>query len=228
MSCNHQLVIEHISDYVENGSGKNNMSPELKTQIESALSNCSECNETYHQCVKMYQMSHQWQDETAPEWHRTRYAVRPPVQTGSWLNWSALATSSLAILMVVFQLEVSSGINGLHISFGGGQTESKIASLVDIQLAEYKTEQEKLFQAKLENELEKQDSKNKLRMATWMDKNRQERQEDLKFVMSGWQSQRFEDRKLIDQQVAYLADNQIENNQVINQLIQKVGVTTPE
>ena len=41
--------------------------------------------------------------------------------------------------------------------------------------------------------------------------------------MTGWQSQRYEDLKNVDQRFAYLADNQIENNQAINQLIQSVG-----
>jgi len=223
MLCDHQLVIEHVNDYVED-----KVSIELKQQMEQTFEKCSDCRETYQQCVKMYQMSHNWQEQAVPEWHRTSFAVRPPVKSSNWLNWSSLATSSLAILMVIFQLEINSGVNGVTISFGGNQAESKIATMVESQLAEYKNQQQKQFQIKMENELEKQDTRTKLRLATWMEKNREERQQDLKFVMSGWQSQRFEDRKLIDQQVAYLADNQIENNQVINQLMQKVAVANPE
>jgi preprotein translocase subunit SecD len=60
-------------------------------------------------------------------------------------------------------------------------------------------------------------------LANWIEKNRDERQQDIKFVMTGWQSQRYEDLKNVDQRFAYLADNQIENNQAINQLIQSVG-----
>jgi hypothetical protein len=218
MLCDHQLVIDHINDYVEN-----KLSPEIKRQMEAVLQNCSDCQAIHKQCLDLYQMSHEWQAQHVPEWHRTSYAVRPPVKTSNWLNWGAMATSSLAILMVVFQLEISSGDTGLMISFGGNQTEAKIAKMVESQLADYKIEQGKSFQVKLTDALEKQENRTKLRLANWLENNRDERQQDIKFVMTGWQSQRYEDQKSVDRQLSYIADNQIENNQVINQLIQSVS-----
>ncbi len=218
MLCDHQLVIEHINDYVED-----KLSPEIKRQMEVVFDSCPDCQATYQQCLELYQMSHAWQSQNVPEWHRTSFAVRPPVKNTSWLNWGAVATSSLAILMVVFQLEISSGETGLMISFGGNQSEAKIASMVESQLTDYKNEQEKIFQVKLTDALEKQDNRTKLRLANWLEKSRDERQQDIKFVMTGWQSQRYEDQKSVDRQLSYIADNQIENNQVINQLIQSVA-----
>ena len=120
MLCDHQLVIEHINDYVEQ-----KMSSDLKHQMEEKFESCSDCLATYHQCKELYQMSDDWQQQEVPEWHRTRFAVRPPVRISNWLNWSALATSTLAIMMVVFQLEVNVGNTGLMISFGGNQNEAK-------------------------------------------------------------------------------------------------------
>ncbi len=218
MLCDHQLVIDHVNDYVEN-----KVSPEIKHQMESVLENCPDCQATYQQCLRMYQMSYEWQSQEVPDWHRTSYAVRPPTKNTSWLNWGAMATSSLAILMVVFQLEINSGDTGLTISFGGNQAESKIAQMVDEQLVKYKENQDVLFEAKLTAALEKQDDRTKLRLASWQEKNRDERQQDIKFVLTGWQSQRYEDQKNVDRQLSYIADNQIENNQVINQLVQSVG-----
>jgi len=220
MLCDHQLVIDHINDYIEN-----KVSPELKAQIDSSLSHCVDCQATHRQCLELYQMSHQWQAQAVPDWHRTNFAVRPPVKQNQWFNWGAMATSSLAILMVVFQLEINSGDAGLTISFGGNQTESKIERMVEEQLTTYKGEQAKLFQVKLENALEQQDTRTKLRLASWIEKNRDERQQDIKFIMTGWQSQRYEDQKNADQRFAYIADNQIENNQAINQLMQTAGST---
>lgn len=218
MLCDHQLVIEHINDYVED-----KLSPELKRQMEVTFDSCPDCQATYKQCLELYQMSHAWQSQNVPEWHRTSFAVRPPVKNTSWMNWGAMATSSLAILMVVFQLEISTGDTGLMISFGGNQSEAKIAKMVESQLANYKIEQEKVFQVKLDGALERQNDQTKLRLANWLEKNRDERQQDIKFVMTGWQSQRYEDQKNVDRQLSYIADNQIENNQVINQLVQSVA-----
>jgi len=218
MLCDHQLVIDHINDYVENKA-----SPEIKQQLEIALQKCPDCQATYRQCLELYQMSHQWQSQAVPEWHRTSYAVRPPIRNTGWLNWGAMATSTLAILMVVFQLEITNNDSGLMISFGGNQTEAKIAKQVESQLAEYKTTQDQIFLTKLNTALEKQDNRTKLRLANWREKNRDERQQDIKFVMTGWQSQRYEDQQSADKRFAYIADNQIENNQAINELYQSVG-----
>jgi len=221
MLCDHQLVIDHINDYVEDADGK--LSSEIKQQMEQVLATCPDCQATYRQCLDLYQMSHEWQSQNVPEWHRTRYAVRPPMKHSSWLNWGAMATSTVAILMVVFQLEISGGESGFTVSFGGNQTEAKIANMVESQLEIYKKEQDQIFLVRLNDALEKQDTKTKLRLANWLEKNRDERQQDIKFVMTGWQSQRYEDQKMVDKQLSYIADNQIENNQIINQLARSVA-----
>lgn len=217
MLCDHQLVVQHINDYVDN-----KLSQDMRKQVHQAISNCDDCHSTYQQCLEIQQMAHAWQPEPTPEWHRTKFAVRPPVKQNSWLNWGSMATSTLAILMVIFQLEINSTEAGINISFGGNQAESKIENMVATQLAAYKAEQDKIFQVKLDDALEKQDNKTKLRLATWLEKNRDERQQDIKFVMTGWQSQRYQDQLDADKRFAFFADNQIENNQAINQLIQTV------
>ncbi|MGB0495962.1 MAG: anti-sigma factor family protein [Kangiellaceae bacterium] len=217
-NCNHQLVIEHIHDYIEG-----NLVAEMKRQVESMLDHCSECQSTHKQYLEMHQLSYQWQEQDVPDWHRTRYAVRPPIKQSFWLNWSAMATSTLAILMVVFQLELTTSERGLTVSFGGSQTEEKISKLVDEQLTNYKSTLDKSFDLKLNVALEKQNNLTKIRLADWLEKNRSERQQDINFVMTGWQSQRYEDQKQVDQQLSYIADNQIENNQAINQLFNSVN-----
>ena len=211
--CNHQLVIEHIDSYIDG-----NISMQLKKEIENRLEQCSECQSTHQQYLEMHQLSHQWQEQDTPDWHRVKYAIRPPVKQSNWMNWGAMATSTLAILMVVFQLEIVNSDLGLTISFGGGQTEDKISKQVELQLANYKSNLDQTFETKLNVALDKQNNLTKIRLANWLEKNRSERQQDIKFVMTGWQSQRYEDQKLVDQQISYLADNQIENNQAINQL----------
>jgi len=216
--CNHQLVIEHIDSYIEG-----DLSSEVKREIDNILDNCNECQSIHQQYLGMHQLSHQWQEKDVPEWHRVKYAIRPPVKKSNWLNWGAMATSAMAILMVVFQLEIVNSNSGLTISFGGSQTEEKISKLVEIQLASYKSKLDESLDNQLNTALEKQTNLNKIRLADWLEKNRSERQQDIKFVMTGWQSQRYEDQKQVDQQLSYIADNQIENNQAINQLFKSVS-----
>jgi len=217
MSCDHQLVIDHVNDYIEN-----KVPADLKQQLEENFKSCADCLNTYQQCKALYQMSSDWQQQEVPAWHRTSFAVRPPVRTSSWLNWSALASSTLAILMVVFQLEVNVGNSGLMISFGGNQNEAKITEMVATQLATYKEQQDNAIQLELAAAFERQENKTSLHLASWIEKNRDERQQEIKFVMRGWQSQRFDDQQKVDRQLSYMADNQIENNQAINQLFQSI------
>ncbi|PCI72870.1 MAG: hypothetical protein COB38_02730 [Gammaproteobacteria bacterium] len=216
--CNHQLFIEHIDSYIEG-----NLSSEVKREIDKILDNCSECQSTHQQYLEMHQLSHQWQEQDVPQWHRVKHAVRPPVKQTNWLNWGAMATSTMAILMVVFQLEIVNSDRGLTISFGGSQTEEKISKLVESQLENYKHKLDVSFEKQLNVAFEKQNNLSKIRFANWIEKNRSERQQDIKFVMTGWQSQRYEDQKQVDQQLSYIADNQIENNQAINQLFQSAA-----
>lgn len=217
MSCDHQFVNEHVNGYLENKT-----STEINSQLEQKISHCSDCLATYQQCQELYQMANNWQPQEVPEWHRTRFAVRPPVRTSNWLNWSALASSTLAILMVVFQLEINSGDSGLMISFGGNQNEAKVTQMVAAHLAAYKEQQDNAIQLELAAAFERQEDKTSLHLASWIEKNRDERQQEIKFVMRGWQSQRFDDQQKVDRQLSYMADNQIENNQAINQLFQSI------
>jgi hypothetical protein len=217
MHCDHQLVIDHINDYIE-GADKC-LSSELKQQIELSLQNCSSCQSSYQQSLALYQMSHDWQQQEVPHWHRTSYAVRPPTKHSSWVSWSALAFSSTAIIVLLLQPHIRSNERGISVSFGGSQSEIEINRIVESRLSEYKKEQNVIFLNRLSVALEEQNNQTNLRLTNWLEKNRYERQQDIKFVMTGWQSQRYQDQQLVDRQLSYIAENQIENNNIINQLI---------
>lgn len=213
MLCDHQIVSEHLLDYIDD-----KLSPTVRKQVEQAMSQCETCQSTYHQAITLHQGAHQWQEEPVPEWHRTEYAVRPRQQTSNWLNWAALATSTLAIMMVVFQVQISTNENGLQIAFGANN--SQIDALVEERLEDYKRKQNLLLDARFVAESDKQTAANKMMMADLLEKTRDERRDDLNFIVTGIQTQRLEDQQNTQKRLSYLAENQIENAQYINQLIQ--------
>jgi len=219
MSCDHQFVIEYIDDYLAQ-----KLEPELSNKIQSNCEACSQCQHILEQSNKLFQAAEEWQAENVAPWHRTQYVARPHLSAQRWLSWSALATSGLAILMVLFQLNINYSDSGLAITFGQKASDQIIKQQVQQQLAEYQEQQSLLFDKKMQIAIKEQDSIARLRLAEWLEKNRIERQQDIRFVMTGWQSQRYHDQEVVDQQLSYIAENQIANNQAINQLLQTTSI----
>jgi hypothetical protein len=217
MQCNHKIISEHLYDYIDN-----NLSPTTQKHFEQALSQCESCQSVYQQALNLHQSSHQWIEQKVPEWHRTEYAVRPRQNAPVWLNWGALVTSVVAILMVVFQVQITANDNGVNIAFGSN-SNAQVAAIVEQQMKQYKEEQELLLDARFVAENDKQLTINKLMVANAMEKTRDERRDDLNFLVTGIQTQRYEDQNKVEKRLAYLADNQIENNQYINQLVKSAN-----
>lgn len=218
MLCDHQLVTNHLIDYIDG-----NLTPKVRKQVEQAINECPTCQSTYQQAVSMAQTASQWQEQAVPEWHRTEYAVRPRQQASGWLNWTALATSALAILMVVFQVQISANDGGLQIAFG--TSNNQIDAIVEERLNEYKKQQALMLDARFVAESDKQTAANKIMMADLLEKTRDERRDDLNFIVTGIQTQRLEDQQKTQKRFSYLAENQIENAQYINQLIQSANLS---
>ncbi len=128
----------------------------------------------------------------------------------------------MAVCLVVFQFEVSVD-DGLLIGFGGSQSDARIQELLAQQLDEFQTQQNLALQIQLDDYTEFQNLNNQLVLSDWLDRNREERQNDLNFLMSSWEAQRFQDRQRVNQQLDILASNQINSNEYLNELGQTVG-----
>lgn len=218
MSCDHKLIAEHVSDYIEN-----NLPPYLRRQCDEALQQCQHCQETVQKAQAIYHLAQDWEDLPVPEWSRARHVLRPAVRQINWPNWAALACSMLAVVLVVFQLEIRVD-QGLHISFGGTQSEARLQQLLAQEIEAYEARQDLALEARFDQYTELQDINNQLLLAEWTERNREERQDDLNFLMSGWQNQRQQDRQLINQQLSSLAENQIDSNEYLNELMLTVGL----
>jgi len=219
MPCNHQLVCEYLSDYLDN-----RLTASLRNRFEQCIAECSQCRHTLEQALQLQQSAARWRDEPVPEWHRTAFAVKPRPRLSYWLNWSALATSTLAIFLVLFQVQIQSNAEGFQVTFGD-QTHVRVEALVEKRLAEYRQQQQSLLDARLLAQEEKLGTAQRLAFADLLEKTRDERRSDLNFLVTGIQTQRFEDQQKVDRRLTALVDNQLENNQYINQLIQSANLS---
>ncbi len=219
MSCDHELIAAHVCDYIDNTA-----SPELRARCELVLHNCAQCRDTVARALAFQGMAQNWQDQPVPDWQRARFAVPVPKPSANWLNWSALATSCLALLLVVLQVQIST-VNGLSISFGHGQQEARLQQLLADQLAAYKVEQDQFLEDEFVEFAEQQETSNLLNLAQAMDQNRAERRQELSFIMSDFETRRLTEQQAVAEQLNELASNQIEDNQNLNTLMRLVATS---
>ena len=219
MSCDHKFIQENFMEFLE---GK--LAPALEAKGQAILDECPHCAETCARARHLYRLGEQWPERKVPDWHRTAFAVKPPVRETGWLSWAAMATSCIAVLLVVFRLEMTTG-NGLTISFGGGQAEQRMEQMLAATIAQYQLEQDALLTARLDNFIQDQELANQLQLSEWSDNNRQERRNDMNFIMSAWETQRFQDQRQINSRLNTLASSQIESDQYINDLARNVNNT---
>tara|TARA_R110000772_G_scaffold14417_10_gene41682 strand:+ start:339 stop:1010 length:672 start_codon:yes stop_codon:yes gene_type:complete len=218
MSCDHKLIAEHLTAYIE-GS----LPQHLSSQCEAVLEDCLHCQQSLDKAQEIYRLAQDWQEQSVPPWSRMQHAVRPPHRQLSWHSWTALACSLLAVCLVVLQLEVRVD-DGLHISFGGKQSEAQLQELLALELQQYQSRQNLAVTTQIEEYIALQNLNNQMLLTEWMDRNREERQDDLNFLMSGWESQRSLDRQRVNQQLNILAENQIDSNDYLNNLLRTVGL----
>lgn len=219
MSCDHQLIAEHVCDYIDG-----TLPPAVRARCDAALQHCAHCRDVHAQARELQMLAGSWREQPVPDWNRARFAVAPARHAhGSWPAWSALAASIVAIVLVLLRVEVSTA-NGLLISFGGTQMESRVQALVAAELERHATAQDLLLEARLDEFSADQITASQLLFARWQETIRTERRQELGLLVASWQSQRFEDRQEIDSRLTSLASDQIENNQYLNALLRNAAL----
>jgi 23S rRNA pseudoU1915 N3-methylase RlmH len=121
--------------------------------------------------------------------------------------------------MVIFNVQLISNESGLHISFAGAPEQQQVKSIVQSETAKL----EQAFNKKLQLALNAQQASTRLMLADWLEKTRQERRDDLNFLITGIQTQRLEDQQELESRLSLIAENQLQNSQFINQFIQSAA-----
>jgi hypothetical protein len=215
MSCDHSLLEQHLFDYLEQRT-----TPQTTSAITQAIERCEHCHELYLSALNVRNMTHHWQEQSVPHWHRTRYAVaRSSKTTWNWLNALSLTTSVLALLMVLFRVEFTTSEHGFTVSFGGKTTQAQWAQMVEQKFDQLALQQIDYIENRFKEQRLQQASDNQQLLAKLLQHNRQERRQDLNLLMASWLQQRDLDQQKFNQRVAYLLENQIENNRYLNQIL---------
>ncbi len=220
MSCDHQLLSDHVMDYLEG------LLPlGMAARCEQAIRHCPRCREIHQQASAFHRLAGRWQDQPVPEWHRARFAAAPPRQQNEWFNWGALGTSMATLLLVLLQVQVSIA-DGLHITFGGRGTELLVEQAVEERLAAQQQWQDMLLAIRLEEYAERQQTLTQLALAQWGESNRAERRQELNLLLSSWESQRYQDQEFFEDELNRLAASQVEYDIYLNALMRNISFPT--
>ncbi|MEE4245740.1 MAG: anti-sigma factor [Kangiellaceae bacterium] len=215
MSCDHKIVEDYLFEYLDQ-----TLAPSLTRAVEQAIDGCPECKATYLAAAEAQQMERHWQEQPVPEWHRTRFAVAKPTRVSwQWMNGLSLATSALAIMLVLFRVEFISTDTGLTVSFAGKGSKAEVTDLINQHMSQIALEQVKYIDNRFREQKLQMVSDNQQMVNTLLAHNRQERRQDMNTLMASWLKQRDQDQAKINQRVDYVVDNQIENNKVLNQVM---------
>ncbi len=215
MSCDHSLVETYLFDYIDS-----TLEPSTARAFEQAIDHCEHCKNLYHSAVTTQQWQRDWKEVPVPDWHRTRFAVSKPKAHGwSWLNGLSLATSTLALLMVLFRVEIINGPTGFTVSFAGKGSQYQVSQLMEERFDELAERQVSYIDNRFEEFNLQQVADHKELVSTVLQYGRDERRQDLNLLMASWLQQRDDDRQKLNQRVDYILDNQIENNRYLNQVL---------
>jgi len=215
MPCDHALVEQHLFDYLDSA-----VEPSVARAIEKSIDDCEHCRDLYQSAVSTQQMQARWQEQPVPDWHRTNFAVpKRSRNTWTWPNRLSLATSMLALFMVIFRVEFIAGPAGFSVSFGGKGSETQVEHLVAEKVSELAQQQVRYIDNRFTEYNLKQVDNTQQMLTAVMQHNRQERRQDLNAIMASWLEQRDIDQLKLNQRVDYLLDNQIENSQALNHVL---------
>lgn len=220
MSCpkTEHLLQEYFSD---------ELAPLVKDELEKHLAECPHCNTELEALLEAQGNLRQWQDQQVPHWDRGLNLFRQEHRTskteaGFWNRWQWFPTAaSFAMLcLLIFNVSIVSGEQGLSITFGGSQSSNLD---VQAQLAEFQQSQAEQMQALVSSIEDRSDANNVQLMQALLEQTQQSTAENIDQIYSYFEQQRLLD--LQDMRVGYeqLVDSDYETIRSIQQLVNYVG-----
>lgn len=212
------LLQEYFSD---------ELAPLARDELDKHLADCPHCNSELEALMAAQGSLRQWQDQQVPHWDRglnlfrqEHRAAKPA--SGFWNRWQwfPTATSFAMLCVLIFNVSVVSGEQGLSITFGGSQSSSQD---VRAQLAEFQQSQAQRMQALVVGIENRADANNVQLMQALLEQTQQSTAESFEQIYSYFEQQRLLD--LQDMRVGYeqLADSDYETIRSLQQLVNFVG-----
>ncbi len=212
------LLQEYFSD---------ELAPRTRDELEKHLSECPHCNAELEALLLAQQNLQQWQDQQVPHWDRglalfrQEHRVSRPT-TGFWNLWQWLpsAASLVMLCVLIFNLSIVSGEQGISISFAGSQSSSLD---VQTQLADFRQSQNAAMQALVLRMEDRADSNNVELMQAVLEQTQQSTAESFDQIYAYFEQQRLLDLQDMRSGYEQLVDSDYETIRSLRQLVTFVG-----
>ena len=219
MSCpkTQHLLTEYFSDDV---------SVLMREEIDRHLSTCSSCRSELNLLLSVRQQLEGWREERVPHWNRGMDLFRRDHagsgQVRHWLwQWFPAAASCAMLVLLVFNVSISSSDEGFAISFGANQ-QPLDATVLEQRLAEFSASQTAQQNQELQTFLaridERQDANNLRLMQAVMDRASQTTGENFDRMYTYFEQQRQQDLQSLLTGYQQLADSDYQTIQNVQQL----------
>lgn len=223
MSCpkTQTLMQEYFSD---------DLAEITREELDHHLAECEICNAELESVLLAQSNLHQWQDQSVPHWDRglqlfrqEHRASRP--ERGFWNSWQWLPTAASFAMLFVLLMNVSvvSGEQGVSISFGGGSSSDQ---QLQGQLASFEEEQSTEMNDFITRMEARQDNNNVLLMQAVMDQTQQSTAENFEQMYSYFDQQRLMDLEGMRASYQQLVDSDYETIRSLQDLVNYVGYTS--
>jgi hypothetical protein len=178
------------------------LSAAQQQQFEQLLTEDKELAERVATATQIRQAAGEYSPQAVPCWQPQ--AIVPQQQFAKpWRGWLPLsfATSMLAIVMVLLQVEIQWHEQGMMISFAGKGAEQQIARQVDSRLAAFEQQQQQQLAAYV-SDLEQRQQQASMQLANYLlTSSRTERREDFAELIKYVNEQRSDDQLYIARQL---------------------------
>ncbi|GGD66069.1 hypothetical protein [Lacimicrobium alkaliphilum] len=171
------------------------LNPAQQQQFEQLLAQDDELAQRVATARQIKQSASEYRPQSVPPWQPGAVAHRQQ-RSQPWRGWLPLsfATSMLAIVMVLLQVEIQWHKQGVMISFAGQGTEQKIANEVAARLENFEQQQQQQL-AQYVNELEKSQQQANMQLTNYLlSSSRTERREDFAELIKFVNEQRSDDQ----------------------------------
>lgn len=188
-----------------------------KRAVDTHLDDCPECSSALAHLWELEAMATRWQVQSTPRWNRRSLFFGPR----TWLPGIQVASafaSVVVMVLVLAQVQVSTA-NGLEIRFGDQEPlATQVAALREEITREVLSQQQGQLKASVDRLTAQQVASDQLVLQAALRATRSERKEDitnLLVLLEEAQDQRYQQTTA---SLRYLAENQHEDRQDINQL----------
>ncbi|WP_088329737.1 hypothetical protein [Lacimicrobium sp. SS2-24] len=191
---------------------EHNLTETEQQQFEQLIEQDREFAQRVELAGQLQQQATDYHLGPVPKWQPPIMQRQPSGMT-RWWGWSPLsfATSMLAIVMVLFQVELRWHEQGVTLSFAGQGTEQEIATQVAARLASFE-EQQQVQLAQYRQDLQQQQQQSNMQLANYLlSSSRTERREDFAELIKFVNEQRSDDQLYFARQLNEFQQQVYEN-----------------